>query len=340
MQFSPRLVLLCSIALAACGPQGPDCGTGEELCLIVEESAAAYLSVRAPASDDVWIVGTEADPGVSGPSALHWDGEEWTSPDLSAFAGYELWWSHPGSERVVFVGSSGLILEHDRSSGESTKVDGVPENITFFGVWGASADDLWAVGGVIGGAEMPALWRRDASGWSAWDTDVNQVPGRVWFKVHGNSSSDLWIVGSDGVTAYWDGESLTEHSAASLTSGGSLFTVAVEEDRAVAVGGSAGGVILEWDESAWVDLAPEFAPAINGVCIGAGVEHAVGAQGAVYTADADEWTADLVGVTLRDYHACDISPDGAMWAVGGQIVSRPLNAGVIAYRGGVTVPAP
>lgn len=340
MKTSPLVLLLCLIPLAACGPQGPVCGSGEELCLIVEESPAAYLSVRAPAADDVWIVGTEADPGVSGPSALHWNGAEWQSPDLSAFAGYELWWSHPGSERVVFVGSSGLILEHDPSSGEIVKVDGIPEDITFFGVWGASDDDLWAVGGVIGGSEMPALWRRDASGWSAWSTEANQVPGRVWFKVHGNSASDLWLVGSDGVTAHWNGETLTEHSAASLTSGGSLFTVAVEGSRVLAVGGAAGGVILEWDGSAWVDLAPEFAPAINGVCIGAGVEHAVGAQGAVYAEDADGWAADLAGVTLRDYHACDISPDGAMWAVGGQIVSRPLNAGVIAYAGTQTVTAP
>lgn len=330
------LLFGCLGLSAGCGP----CDDTGELCLLVEEAGPAYLSVRAPADDDVWIVGTEVEPGASGPTALHWDGQAWESLDLADQAGAELWWVHPGSQTITMVGSAGLILEHDRSTGSTTQVEGPDPAVTFFGVWGASDDDLWAVGGDIGGALPAQLWRKDGDGWSEYvDPSLDEGSGRIWFKVHGTAADDLWIVGSQSSTLHWDGSSLTEFSASAVASGESLFTVDAAGEEVLAVGGSAAGALLHWDGSAWENRAPEFAPGINGVCSGGGLSRAVGAQGSVYELEEGSWSYELVGLTQRDYHACALSPGGELWAVGGQIVSRPLSEGLIAYAGDQRVAA-
>ena len=45
-------------------------------------------------------------------------------------------------------------------------------------------------------------------------------------------------------------------------------------------------------------------------------------------------------ISFMDYHACDISPGGDLWAVGGQLTSRPLNQGVITFSGSSAVTPP
>jgi hypothetical protein len=331
-------LLLATTLVVGCG--GEPCDGSPELCLLAEETAEAFLCVRAPGDDDVWMVGTEAVLGVSGPSALHWNGVDWERLDLSDFSGRELWWVHPGERTTTMVGSAGLILEYDRSSGVVSRIDGPDSAITFFGVWGASDDDLWAVGGDISGGLPGQIWRRDASGWAPYEGAIDAPPNTIWFKVDGRASDDLWIVGSGGQTLRWDGSELTAHSAAAVSSGASLFTVDVSSDEVIAVGGSAEGVILHYaeEDEAWVDQAPEYSSGINGICSGSELTRAVGGQGAVYSLEDGTWSYELVGLTLRDYHACAISPSGELWTVGGQIVSRPLTAGVVAYAGAQSVP--
>jgi len=334
----PLVVALLVLSLG-CG-SGP-CDGSSELCLLAEQSAEAFLSVRAPAEDNVWIVGSEAEPEVSGPSALHWDGADWERLDLSDFAGAELWWVHPGEDRTTLVGSAGLILEYESDSGAISRVAGPDPAVTFFGVWGNSDDDLWAVGGDVSGGLPGQIWRRDASGWSSISEGVAAPPGTLWFKVDGRAADDLWIVGSQGQALHFGGGELVSVSAAEVSSGASLFTVDAQGEDVIAVGGAAEGVILHYSssEDLWIDRAPEFSPGINGICSGAGLTRAVGGQGTVYSRDGDSWSYELLGLTLRDYHACAISPEGGLWAVGGQIVSRPLNAGVVAYAGSQSVPA-
>ncbi|MCA9571788.1 MAG: hypothetical protein KC656_28315, partial [Myxococcales bacterium] len=111
-------------------------------CLVAEELAAGVLSVRAPAADDVWIVGA---PDASGPLFLHHDGATTARMDTSAWADHELWWVLPLADEVIAVGDRGTLLELDRASGTAVAIDGPTDDMTFFGVWGASADDVWAV---------------------------------------------------------------------------------------------------------------------------------------------------------------------------------------------------
>lgn len=332
-------LLLLPVALACTGCPTAPCADTLDLCLVAEDLGGAILSVRTLANDDVWMVGTEDEPDTSGPTLLHYDGQEWESSDLSEYAGAELWWTWPAAGVVTAVGSQGLIIEVNRSSGEVTRFEGPPPEVTFFGVWGAAADDVWAVGGAVGEGTPPVLWRRDGAGWSEYiSPDVTGAAGSLYFKVHGTATDDVWFVGDSGVILHWDGVALEQTDVPADLQGERFLTVDVGGPFPVAVGGLGSGTIVHWDGTEWTDQSPEFSGGINGVCTGGDRLVAVGNQGSTHEWDGAVWQSELSPATLQDYHGCAIAPSGDLWAVGGQIVSRPLNAGVIAFEGegGVT----
>ena len=312
-------------------------------CLFAEELPFGLLSVQIPADDDVWIVGSSPEPADgTGPAILHYDGSEWERIDTDSWAGAELWWSWIGDDEALFVGNEGLILEMSKSDGSIQKIDGPAENVTFFGVWGASSDDIWAVGMTDGGEGPRALWRRQAGAWAAWEdpalgTGEDNV---TYFKVHGTSADDVWFAGNGGRTLHWDGSSLTAIAtdAETPTSTAPLLTIDANPEQPVVVGGIGNGLILEYDGSIWQDRSPEFQPGFNGVCSGAGYQWAVGQQGSRARRNADgAWISDMdLGhrtLSYDDWHGCAIAPNGDLWAVGGRIAQRPLSSGIIGFQG-------
>ncbi|MEZ4320841.1 MAG: hypothetical protein R3F61_25415 [Myxococcota bacterium] len=322
-------------------PVGCDSAPG---CVVAEELAAGLLSVRVVADDDVWIVGASPEPSDgTGPVAVQWDGTAWNRVDTSAYDGTEIWWTWVTASEAVFVGSQGLVLELDRGTGTLTRVTGPDAGITFFGVWGASGDDLWAVGMSAGGSGPPALWRRQAGTWAAWEDPVlgPGADGETYFKVHGTAANDVWIVGDNGIALHWDGAALVRvpTDAQASTATAPLLTVDVGGTRPVAVGGAGNGLVLEYDGTDWLDLSPAFVPGFNGVCSGpGGAAVAVGQYGLRAIRQSDgSWASaselSLTPLTQEDWHSCAISPSGAVWAVGGHISSRPLDAGVVSYQG-------
>jgi hypothetical protein len=324
----PFFVLICG------------CPTTEEpaegLALIAEGLTEALLSVRATGPDDVWVVGSDQGDG---PALSVWDGSSWTRHDTSAIAGADLWWVHPTASTVFVAGSGGTIASLDRASGELTVVEGPRETVTFFGIWGASADDVWAVGAAIGAGEPPAIWRNQGGVWAAVDLDgeLFNEPSFSLFKVHGAAADDLWIVGSDGLILHWDGVALTNTAPPGLDD--DLLTVNVGDAGPIVVGGLNNGLIFEQDGDGWVEVAPEFTPALNGVCQGS-VTAAVGRWGGVALREGESWTLIGESLTQLAYHACTSTSDGALWAVGGHLSTSPLNDGLIAYDGPATIPSP
>ena len=319
----PLLLLTC-----ACQPH--------EWALVAEELDEALLSVRATGSDDVWFVGSDQGRG---PAVLQWDGSAWTRHDTEALAGVDLWWTFPTADTIWLSGSGGTIASLDRASGAITQVSGPRETVTFFGIWGSSADDIWAVGAAIGAGEPPAIWRNGSGSWQAVDLSAEAFnqPSVSLFKVHGAGPDDVWIVGSHGLMLHWDGSVLFDTAPADLDE--TLLTVAVGAAGPIAVGGLNAGLIFEREGQSWSQVAPELAPALNGVCQGEKTA-AVGRWGGLARRVDGAWTLDDSALTLLDFHACSSTPDGALWAVGGHISSSPLNAGLIAYEGPVAVPSP
>ncbi len=356
---SPRhaaAALALALALTGCAPDP----CLDAVCVVAEDLAQGLLSVRAPADDDVWVVGSSPAPdaaeGAPGPLAARWDGAGWTALDTSDWDGLELWWAHVTADEAVLVGTRGTILEYDRASGALEQVVDAGQGAVFFGVWGANPDDLWAVGQGVerpdadGDGEpepaLPLLWRRQGGVWAAWEdpTFGPGEPNAIWFKVHGRSADDLWIVGSGGTALHWDGTALaaTPTDAETDTSTAPLLTVDAGGERPYAVGGAGAGLILEWDGAQWRDASPEFQSSYNGVCTGPdGAAAAVGRSGGRALALDGAWSPDqdrgVESVTFRDFHACTYSPGGALWAVGGRIGSRPLGMGIVTYTGPGTI---
>lgn len=331
---APMKTLLLLLALAACPADDDDNGA---FALAAEGLPEALLSVRATGPDDVWIVGAEQG---SGPQMLHWDGAAWDDIDTSALGEVNLWWTWPTADSVWVAGSGGTIAEYDRATGEFAVVEGPSDALTFFGIWGASADDIWAVGSAVVTGEAPQIWRNTGGAWASWEHESFTIagPGTNYFKVHGDGPNEVWIVGSNATAMHWNGAQMDVVSPVGLDT--NLLTIELGDEGAVAVGGLNNGTILHWDQGVWDDRSPQFAAALNGVCQGAGGMTAVGARGEVHRWDGSGWESDEEWLTQFDYHGCLRTTDGALWAVGGHISSAPLNEGVIAYEGPSEVPSP
>jgi len=166
-------------------------------------------AVWGATSDDVWAVGYNAE-------IKHWDGASW-SPDPSCMV------QDPGYNCAIV----GYYTKH------------------LFDVWGANANDVWAVGGGVILHRVNSTWSITQSATDFWLTSL-------W----GTSPSDVWAVGSrvDYATStkyslalHWNGTAWT-----SIPTGTNVTLNAVGGTSSTdvwAVG--EGGLILHWDGTAW-----------------------------------------------------------------------------------------
>jgi hypothetical protein len=309
-------------ALTACG----DDDGGDQPAAwqkVQEELDGALLSVWGTAEDDVWTVG--GDPSGDGATVLHWDGSAWETVTVDG-AG-DLWWTFGFEGGPVFAGGAGgRVLENDGGGFDPRETPLATSAV--FGIWGCSPDDVWAVGGAIGGGMGGFAWHLEGGEWV--DHPLPEEEVRPVWKVIGKSCDDVRFVGEGGLSFTWDGSGFNPESTGV---GESLFTVATDGDCYYAVGGIA-GIILEDCGSGWEDVSPDGAPGLNGVCAAGGEVHASGQFGAIYTRGEDGvWVEDVTPPTSETLHSCWVDPEGGLWAVGGQVLAFPLIRGVLVYRG-------
>jgi hypothetical protein len=322
----PRIPLALAFALALSGcdeAASPSDEPAREWTLALEGLPGALLSVWGTSASDVWAVGGDARDGT-GPLVVHYDGAGWTRRPTGQTAG-DLWWVHGFADGSLYLGGTGgVILRYE--GGRFTKMD-TPGTATVFGLWGASPDDMWAVGGEAGAAGF--IWRLQGDVW----TPQPGVPAdaAIW-KVSGRGADDVRFVGEQGVTFRWDGATLAPLESGARTS---LFTVHAGARRYVAVGGQVSGVILEDAGDGWKTVLGSTDQGLTGVWLrDDDTGYAVGQYGSVYARDAEGWHEEDHGLALRaDLHAVWIDPGGGVWAVGGQTASQPLTDGVLIHLG-------
>jgi hypothetical protein len=329
LRRSPALLLALTLIACPSDPDDPD--DGPRWSLVFEELDPALLSVWGSAHEDVWAVGADAGDG---PMVLRYDGAGWTR--LPTGATGNLWWVSGHGDEVWMAGVDALILRFDRMTQSFETMTPPETDVILFGILPISTDDVWAVGGNII-ENRGVLWRYDGAAWAedpeATALTVDAEAGAL-FKIWGESSDDLFVVGANGVglrrTA--DGWASTP-----IPTGRRLFTVHGSGDDVVAVGGFTSGLIVEWDGAQWVDVSPPGVPQLNGIHVEpSGRATAAGIMGAIWRREArgEAWVE--VGETpplLWDYHAAYVDPQGDAWAVGGFVISEPFNRGVLAHYG-------
>lgn len=305
----------------------PDAGTTAQWALVHEDLPGALLSIWGTSDTDVWVVGADARDGA-GPLVLHYDGQ-WQRV-MTGQAQGDLWWVFGFDGGPLYMGGSGgVILRYE--GGTFTKLQ-TPTMDTVFGLWGASPDDMWAVGGTYD--KNAFAWRLQGDTWVNEPTLPSDVGANaaIW-KIFGTSKNDAWLVGSGGVSFHWDGSKLTPGQTGV---GSSLFTVHANGDRYVAVGGLVSGVIVENAGSGWTLAASDtIAYGLTGVFLGAGdAALAVGQYGSVYSRSANGWQEDVTGLSIQwDLHGAWMDPSGGLWAAGGQTASFPLTKGLLLHKG-------
>jgi hypothetical protein len=319
---------LAVVIFCACGsssPSAPWQKVGEHLSFGVTD-------VWGTSDSDVYLVGGSGPTGSVVAEARHFDGTTWerlTTPPVDA----DLWWVYGFDGGPVFMaGENGVILRYDPSSTTFMQMT-TPSVGTVFGIWGASPDDMWAVGGNGNGANAFA-WHLVGGQWTDVTLDPSLSNESLW-KVFGRSATDVWMVGTSGIALHFDGSTLGAPMFAS-NQGESLFTVHADDQKVVAVGGLASPIIVENDGSGWRDVSPKQGNGLVGVCLSPHGEYVVGQAGGIYkNAGADnDWPAIKTGVSSGEpFHAVWVSPTGEVWAVGGNVLFPPMNDGIVVHQG-------
>lgn len=321
----PNWLLTIVLLLGGCPGGGGEGGEKSGWSEAFDATEIGWLMhVWGPSGDDLYAVGGEPDRGV----VVHFDGDAWTPAELGVDVPLLNWSFGFGPDDVWTVGNGGTILHWDGSSWTRHALDPATDQ-DLWGIWGASTDDLWAVGGNGRAEGQATIYRWDGVAWTAMAVP-ELMRERVWafFKVWGTATDDVWIVGQSGAILHWDGAALVEHGAGT---GLDLISVwGTGRDRVAAVGGRGNGVLATWDGTSWrsTDLAP--LPGMNGVWMRhPDVVHAVGQFGTIVTIDFDthEYEPDYQD-TAHALHAIYGDPGGTLTTVGGNLsdVSGP-------YRG-------
>jgi hypothetical protein len=312
----------------ACPDDDPPDG---EWQIVHQDLPGALLSVWGTSATDVWTVGADARDGT-GPLVLHYDGTSWTRVPSGLTSG-GLWWVFGFEGGPIYMGGDGGVILRYEAGAFTTMT--TPDTTTIFGIWGASPDEVWAVGGASD-ATGGVAWKLSGDAWVAEPSLPADVPTRaaLW-KVFGTSTDDVWFVGSNGVSLHYDG---TAFLYGETGVGSSLFTVHSNGTRFAAVGGLGNGIIVEYEDNVWRNVTPSAdAPSLSGVVLGEGDSGvAVGAYTAVYLRDGAGWHEQDLGPDFylnENLHGVWADPSGGIWIAGGQTFAPPLVEGLLIHFG-------
>jgi len=313
----------------------PACGsstnTDQPWTVIANDQPSSLQSVWASNETDVYVVGGDRLDGT-GPIVDHYDGTTWTKLDSTARS-INLWWTFGFAGGPVFMsGTSGTIVRYQDGAFQSLTT---PGTATVYGMWGADATHLWAVGG--NGAGGGFVWQFDGTTWTA-RTDVPAdivSSGTIW-KIGGRSADDIWMSGTHGTMLHWDGRSLAPSTIP--VAEGSLFSVAGSSARYITVGSdsSGAGVIYENDGGGWKSVLPAGGNLLTGVAVSDDQAYAVGQHGTILTRGDSGWSQDssATNLTTQPLHGAFIDSTGGAWAVGGCFDNcTPQSGGVLLHKG-------
>ena len=285
--------------------------------------SGALLCAWGTGPDHVWAVGGQPDAGV----IWYHDGEMWsraTVPD-----GPLLNWTHGTGGRQFIVGNDGRVLTRQDAEMTWSTMDS-PTNAPLWGVWAASADEAWAVGGdpISTGEPDPVILHFKGGAWSKVSLPPVDRQFRALFKVWGTAADNVYAVGAKGVILHFDGVQWRQQFAGTPRDIVSLWGTG--ENEILAVGGRANGVLLRFDGQGWTHKVLETEPGMNGVWMdSSGRAFVVGGRGRILEVRPGSYEyrrADSENRTLL--HGVWGTNDGFRVTVGGTLDRNPPWVGV------------
>ncbi len=262
--------------------------------------------------DDVFLVGG----GTGGKFVRHWDGVSWVEQVLPTTHGFNAVGAYAGDE-VVAVGNTGTIAHYKAGRWLVAPTD--------------STQSLYAVwdGG-------PRAWAAGESG-TLFTIAGHDLIGEIWspspsatdlFAIHGTGPDDIWIAGTDGFMARFDGLAWTVKPTA-MPAGSELLGLwaGPAPGRAISVGtnvnpvtgNTIGATICEWDGAALTKTTYAGAALLGVWGAAADDVWAAGDNGRMFHRDATSWTdrtADVPvpSITFKDVWGTDATH---VFALGG-----------------------
>ena len=297
----------------------------------------AVLCAWGTSSSDVWLVGGDLGVGGKGALLMHWDGRSFS--ELPTGQDRSLWWiwGTADASTLWMVGDGGTVLR--RRGG---RIEAIPTDTssTLFGVWGASPDEVWIVGGEPGpeGTEKDLILHWD--GQRMVRETLPAPRGTTLLKIWGASRDDIWV-GGEGGTLWHRTANGWEDRSAEVETFYTLNSVhGCSANEVYAVGGQ---VIFRWDGARWSHVAEAeqlISGSVVGVSCGEAAVVVVGAGGLKLRLDkaTGTWHDETIEEPWNtDFHGSWVAGNGDLWAVGGNYAtpasSIERRVGVVGYRG-------
>jgi hypothetical protein len=298
--------------------------------LEVDETVGAFLSVWGDGAAPLYVVGgqTGADMLTIG-AVYRFDGRAWT-PETLPDGTFGLNWVFGVDGHRFAVGDFGELVHRDGDAGTWTEA-GCATTLPLWGVWGASADDVWIVGG-DGFDRDPFLCHYDGVAFTAQTLPEPSFETHALFKVWGTAADDVYAVGDAGWIVHYDGVEWSEQPSGTTSDLISLWGASPTE--IVAVGGRATGVLARFDGTGWTTTVQSDLPGLNGVFVDAdGTATVVGALGVAGRVAPGDTTVEVepTGTQLA-LHAVFGEPEGDLYGVGGSFDLAPPFVGIVVTR--------
>lgn len=290
------------------------------------EPYGAFMSVWGSAPDDVYTVGGQPTvPNIEADGVVfRFDGDAWSEVEVPE--GGMLNWVYGVDGETWIVGEQGRALRLVDGAFDEEYSTGV--DAPLWGVWGASADDLWAVGGDARDRNgSPVLLHWDGAAWEQVELPELDRPAPALFKVWGTSATQVFAVGSQGVILAYDGENWSQIPSGTGEDLVSLWGRA--PDDIVCVGGRSNGVLGRYNGDAWSFETLQRVSGLNGSWMDQdGTTYAAGVGGRIlaFAPDATDF-ADVQSATGNVLHAIFGLNGGRAYAVGGTLLSSPPYTG-------------
>ncbi len=331
--MSRRALLTCVALLGACAESGSHPSVvRNEWQVEYQHADGALMSIWGTESGEVWAVGGQAGRGL----ILERRDGAWQPAPVAAHG--LLWWVYGfGRDDVYAVGEQGVALHNDGSGWRPVPVawGGTPlSDRTLYGLWGASGDDVWAVGGDPNGGQAVVL-RGNREGLSPVDGIPAALLPSALFKIYGFTADDVFAVGTAGTVLRWSGGVWTRDEVPTDKALTSLWGRSATD--VYAVGGVDQGVVLHYDGTRWgvVDTV-EPGPGLFGVFTAPGqpVVAVGGGPRVVEMAGPGRVEEPWVPVESFDTVLHSVWGDGssALWAVGGSLLSYPAPMNGVVLR--------